>query len=87
MEIKFTPLADEHLQFWIKTGNKSILKKITVLIQAIQENPFVGIGKPHELKHQLSGSWSRRITEEHRIVYEIIDENILLISRLKGHYK
>jgi toxin YoeB len=57
---------------------------------AIQENPFEGIGKPEALKHDLSGSWSRRINQEHRIIYEITRDgvvNILEIQSLKGHYK
>jgi toxin YoeB len=60
------------------------------LLRAIQENPFQGIGKPEPLKHNLSGVWSRRINQEHRIIYEIIDENtieILNIISLKGHYE
>ena len=60
------------------------------MLRAIQENPFQGIGKPEPLKHNLSGVWSRRINQEHRIIYEIIDENtieILNIISLKGHYE
>lgn len=60
------------------------------MLRAIQENPFEGIGKPEPLKHTLSGVWSRRINQEHRIIYEIIDEKtieILNILSLKGHYE
>ena len=60
------------------------------MLRAIQENPFEGIGKPEPLKHDLSGVWSRRINQEHRIIYEIIDENtieLLNIISLKGHYE
>jgi len=60
------------------------------LLRAIQESPFEGIGKPEPLKHDLSGVWSRRINQEHRIFYEIIDENtieILNIISLRGHYE
>ncbi|WP_309336354.1 Txe/YoeB family addiction module toxin [Mucilaginibacter sp.] len=59
------------------------------LINAIQENPFEGIGKPEPLKYQLSGAWSRRITNEHRLVYEVNEKNeliILIVFSLKGHY-
>jgi len=88
MEIKFTPVAKEHRDFWIKTGNKPIQKKISQLIADILKNPYEGIGKPHGLKHELSGSWARSISHEHRIVYEIFEaDNVLLISRLKCHYK
>ncbi len=89
MEVSFAPKAVEHLNYWKRTGNKAIQKKIEQLIIAIQENPFEGIGKPEPLKHDLSGSWSRRINREHRIVYQIFDQNIIVIleiQSLKGHY-
>ena len=60
------------------------------MIEDIQLHPYEGIGKPEPLKHKLSGYWSRRINQEHRIIYEIIDENtlnILSIISLKGHYE
>lgn len=89
MEIVFAPKAIEHLNFWKKSGNKAVQKKINQLILAIQKNPFEGIGKPEQLKYELAGSWSRRINEEHRIVYEIHDNGIIIIleiQSLKGHY-
>lgn len=85
----FTPQAAEDLQYWKKSGNKIVQKKIEKLLIAIQENPFTGIGKPEPLKYNLSGAWSRRITQEHRLVYEVNDRNeiiILTILSLKGHY-
>ncbi len=85
MEIVFLPEAEEDLNYWIKSGNKIILKKIAQLIEAITENPFEGIGKPEPLKNGLTGCWSRRINIEHRLVYEIIDNKILIHS-VKGHY-
>jgi toxin YoeB len=85
MQIIYTPKAKEHLDFWIKTGNKSILKKILELTMSVIENPYEGIGKPEPLKHELSGYWSRRITNEHRLVYKI-EEETLIVSSLKGHY-
>jgi toxin YoeB len=69
--------------------NKIVQKRIKILIDAIKEDPYKGIGKPEPLKHNLSGSWSRRITQEHRLVYEINDRNqivILNILSLRGHY-
>jgi toxin YoeB len=90
MEIVFSTKAKNDLAFWNKSGNKKILKKISELLRAIQENPFEGIGKPEPLKHNLSGVWSRRIDQEHRLIYEIIDENtieILNVISLKGHYE
>lgn len=89
MQIIFTPKAKKDLDFWVKSGNKNILRKINTLIEDIQLHPYEGIGKPEALKHELSGKWSRRIDKEHRIIYEIIDKNtidILSIFSLKGHY-
>ena len=86
MEIIFSNKAKNDFEFWKKSGNKTILKKIS----EIQENPYEGIGKPEQLKHNLAGIWSRRLDREHRIVYEILNENtieILNILSLKGHYK
>ena len=63
------------------------LKKIRQLLEIIPEMPYSGIGKPEPLKHHLSGLWSRRINKEHRLVYEIIEtDNVILIHALKGHY-
>jgi toxin YoeB len=85
VQIIYTPKAKEHLDYWVKTGNKSILKKITRLTKAIIDNPYEGIGKPEPLIHELTGYWSRRITLEHRFVYAIA-ENTLIVASLKGHY-
>ena len=90
MQIVFTTKARKDLDFWIKSGNKNILSKIANLIEDIQLHPFEGIGKPEQLKHQLSGRWSRRINQEHRIIYKVTEENtiqILDILSLKGHYE
>jgi toxin YoeB len=86
MEIIFLPEALEDLKFWKKSGDKPIQNKIKNLIIAIQENPTEGIGKPEQLKHNLSGSWSRRINKEHRIVYEIKENDTIEIQSLRGHY-
>jgi toxin YoeB len=83
MEIVFLPDAEKDLAFW--KSNKAILKRITQLIQSIQETPFEGIGKPELLRYQLSCCWSRRINQEHRIVYEIVGNKILIHS-MRGHY-
>lgn len=85
MEIIFLPAAIEDLKFWKKSGNKIIQNKISKLIIAIQENPFEGIGKPEALKHNLTGSWSRRINQEHRLIYTV-KENSIEIESIKGHY-
>jgi toxin YoeB len=89
MEVIFAPKAIEHLNYWRKSDNKAIQKKIEQLIIAIQENPFEGIGKPEQLKYELSGFWSRRINEEHRIIYEIHNDGLIVIleiQSLKVHY-
>lgn len=90
MQIVFTTKAKKDLDFWIKSGNKNILNKISALVEDIQLHPFEGMGKPEQLKHQLSGKWSRRINQEHRIIYKVTEENtieILDILSLKGHYE
>ena len=86
MQVELSEKAKEHMDYWQKTNNLSILKKIESLFDAILQNPYKGIGKPEALKHELTGKWSRRITYEHRFVYKIIDNKILQIHSLKGHY-
>ena len=90
MEIIYSEKAQKDREFWIKSGNKAIMKKITALIEDIQIQPFEGIGKPEPLKYNLSGVWSRRINQEHRLIYQVTEENtieILDILSLKGHYE
>ena len=62
-----------------------MVERINKLIRDIQREPFVGIGKPEPLKHALWGFWSRRLTDEHRVVYKI-EGNALLIAQLRYHY-
>ncbi len=85
MEVAYSKEAKEDLQFWLKSGNKTVQKKITALIESISETPFEGIGKPEPLKHDLSGAWSRRINEEHRLIYKL-EEGRVFILALRGHY-
>ena len=86
MEIVFSPTAQKDLDFWKKSGNTGIQNKITDLLKSILETPFTGIGKPEPLRYNYSGLWSRRINREHRIVYEVTKEIIIILS-LKGHYE
>lgn len=86
MRIIFEISARKELDFWTKSGNKQVLKKIYRLIEDIQKHPFKGIGKPEALKYELSGKWSRRITREHRIVYEVSRDSIIVYS-LNDHYE
>lgn len=85
MEIRYTDRAKNDIAFWKKTGNKKIQKKITELLESIGQTPFEGIGKPELLKYQLSGAWSRRIDHEHRIIYDVQDDAVEILS-LRGHY-
>ena len=62
-----------------------LFKRINRLLQNIQETPFDGIGKPELLKHNWNGYWSRRITQEHRLVYKVV-ENKILVAQCKFHY-
>jgi len=75
---------DDYL-YW-QAEDKGMVRRINDLIKAIKRDPFSGIGKPEPLKHALSGFWSRRITEEHRIVYKLEGEDALLIAQLRYHY-
>jgi len=84
MNLTFAPKAWDSYLYWQKT-DKAVVKKINTLIKDIQRNPFEGIGKPEPLKHALSGFWSRRINDEHRIVYKVTEDNIL-IAQLRYHY-
>ena len=70
--IVLSPDAVKHLDDWKKSDPK-ILVKIITLITEISERPFTGTGKPEPLKHDLKGKWSRRITQEHRLVYEVTE--------------
>lgn len=85
MEIEFTLDAQKQLEEWKRSGNKQIQKKIAELIISILSNPFTGIGKPEALKHNWTGCWSRRINDEHRLVYQVLEDRIIIIQ-LKYHY-
>ena len=70
MNIEFTSHAWEEFQYWMET-DEEIVERINSLIKSIRQTPFQGIGKPEPLKYDLKGFWSRRITDEHRLVYQI----------------
>jgi toxin YoeB len=84
VKLIFSDNAWEDYLYWKKT-EKKILRRINTLINETKQNPFEGIGKPEPLKHALSGYWSRRITDEHRLVYKISEEAIH-IAQLRYHY-
>ena len=73
MEIIYSEKAQEDIEYWRRSGNKAVMNKITALLNDITAHPFTGIGKPEKLKYEFSGKWSRRINEEHRIIY-VADE-------------
>lgn len=85
MNLTFTAQSWEDYQYWLQT-DKKVLKRINELIKDTLRSPYDGIGKPEPLKQALSGYWSRRITEEHRMVYRQMDSGIVLIQ-LRYHYK
>ena len=77
--------AWEDYLYW-QTQDKKILKRINQLIKDIDRNGYEGIGKPEPLKYELQGYWSRRIDDEHRLVYRIVDNNIEIVS-CRFHYQ
>lgn len=83
--LDFSKQALKDIDFHKKSGDKTILKKLFVLLYELTEHPFTGTGKPEQLKYNLTGLWSRRINREHRLIYEVIDDRILIHS-VKGHY-
>lgn len=84
MNIAFTEIAWDDYQYWQKT-DKKLVKKINELIKDIRRTPFEGIGKPEGLKYDLAGKWSRRINDEHRLVYQVKNDN-LIIYACRYHY-
>jgi toxin YoeB len=82
--ILFTPIAFDQLSEWAESDFTTYLRLIR-LINESARTPFQGIGKPEPLKNELRGYWSRRITQEHRLVYKVSDE-ILTIIACKNHY-
>lgn len=84
MKKVFADLAWEDYVYW-QMQDRKILKRINDLIKATERSPYEGIGKPEPLKHSLAGYWSRRINDEHRMVYKVEGDD-LLIAQLRFHY-
>lgn len=80
----FHPEFREDLEYWIKTDRKTALRAVRI-IEDVMRNPFQGIGKPEPLKYLAPGAWSRRLTQEHRIVYFVKDERIDILQA-RYHY-
>jgi toxin YoeB len=84
--LDLTEQFDQDYKWHKKRGDKTVLNKITKLLKELSEHPFTGTGKPEQLKHDLTGKWSRRINLEHRIIYEVLEDAVLIHSA-KGHYE
>lgn len=83
-EAVFHPEFREDLQYWVQTDRKLALRALQ-LVEAIMRDPFRGIGKPEPLKHVLSGAWSRRLTQEHRIIYVVKSDRVEFLQA-RYHY-
>ncbi|MBK7505368.1 MAG: Txe/YoeB family addiction module toxin [Bacteroidetes bacterium] len=83
--LRFSEQAKEDIRNHKKSGNKAVVNKITLLLEELTEHPFSGTGKPEQLKYELAGLWSRRINQEHRLVYQVFDDVVVILSA-KGHY-
>jgi len=84
VKLTFSDEAWEDYLYWQKHDRKMV-ERINKLIKEVQRDPFVGVGKPEPLRHALAGFWSRRITEEHRLVYRV-EGGSLEIAQLRFHY-
>ncbi len=85
MNIQFSSRAWEDYVYW-QQFDKKVLKKVNELLKDISRSPYEGIGKPEPLKHALSGFWSRRITDEHRLVYRVEGKTIQ-VAQARYHYE
>ena len=84
MKVHFSTQSQKDISYF-KKNNQTLFKKICFLLLDIEENPFSGIGKPEPLKHELKSLWSRRINKQHRLVYQIKDDEIIIHS-CRFHY-
>jgi len=84
MNLIFSDQAWEDYQYWLTT-DKQVVRRINELLKDIRRNPNSGIGKPEPLRHSLAGYWSRRIDQEHRLVYRVTEQGILL-AQMRYHY-
>ena len=82
--LEFDQNAIEDLSYWVKKDRRKA-EKILELVQEVAKTPFIGTGKPEPLRYNLSGCWSRRIDQEHRVVYSVNDDKIRIIS-CRFHY-
>ncbi len=80
----FQPEFRDDLKYWVKTDRKTALR-VLELVEAVLQDPFTGIGKPEPLKYVLAGCWSRRVTQEHRLVYRVTEDRIDFLQA-RYHY-
>lgn len=85
--IEVSDEAKRHLAAIYKSGDRKSIKRVERIFEELSESPYVGIGQPEALKHNLSGLWSRQINEKDRIVYSVEEENVIVnVIAAKGHY-
>lgn len=84
MRYVFTQAAWDDYQYWVRS-DKRVLRRLNELIKATARDPFEGIGKPEPLRYQLQGYWSRRISDEHRLVYTVSEEDLIIVA-CRFHY-
>ena len=84
MNVVFSPQAWEDYQHW-QSVDRAIIKRINRLINEVRRNPYEGIGKPEPLKYGLVGAWSRRITDERRLVYRVVNGDVEILQ-VRYHY-
>lgn len=85
VDVFYADQAKQDLAFW-RESNPRIARRIEALIADIRRSPFAGIGKPEPLKHEWAGYWSRRVTEEHRLIYRV-EAGVLYILQARYHYR
>ena len=80
--------AQDHFQKILKSGDKASLKKLNIILEELEIHPQIGTGNPEQLKHHLSGFWSRRLNKKDRLIYQIIEEpdNLVVVVSALGHY-
>ncbi|MBQ7772476.1 MAG: Txe/YoeB family addiction module toxin [Bacteroidales bacterium] len=87
MEIVLLKQALIDREYWKRSGNEKIMNRISVLLADILEHPYTGIGKPEPLKYELAGKWSRRINAEHRLIYSVSNDTVIVyVFSMRYHY-
>jgi toxin YoeB len=84
LKLTFTPDGWDDYLYW-ETTDKAVLRRLNRLLEETLRTPFEGLGKPEQLRHQLAGCWSRRLTEEHRLVYRVTSDGVVVLMA-RYHY-